>query len=267
MTPTQQESAAIEAFALGCTVPLLLRTELSIDLHASGTLFESHGQQFIVTAAHIFDGLTRTSQLVVPVSAGKGSLIDLEGLKVYLSEPDDVALIELTDCRVRAILSEGWRFLSTVNISGPTATESDSAFFLTGYPGSETHKQGDWLFSKGYTIYSQRILDAASAGALSERPGIDLFFEFGHTAVSLTGGSVSTPDLPGVSGASVWELKTPSEGVWAPELVASVVGIQSSVHRENKFFRAKSWIPLARLFEQVDRDLALAVRKKLEWPI
>ena len=77
----------------------------------------------------------------------------------------------------------------------------------------------------------------------------------------MTGEPIKTPELPGVSGASIWELR-PVTGVWTPEAATRVVGIQSS-YMHSKYIRAKSWWAVAKVLEQSDQTLAAAVRAKL----
>ncbi|MNX56257.1 hypothetical protein D3C86_870460 [compost metagenome] len=92
-------------------------------------------------------------------------------------------------------------------------------------------------------------------------PELDLFFNYGYEGNLLMGKPVKTPELSGVSGASIWELH-PTTGIWTPESGTRVVGIQSAF-RHLRYMRGKSWWAVARVLEQADSALAAAVAAKL----
>lgn len=106
-----------------------------------------------------------------------------------------------------------------------------------------------------------RLVSICGRPLESDRGWLDLFFDYGHDAVSVTRQPMKTPELPGMSGTSIWELR-PVSGVWTPETATRVVGIQSA-YIHSKYFRAKSWWAVAKVLEQADPALAAAVREKL----
>lgn len=264
MAPTPQEAAAIERFALKVTIPILLETTNGVGLLATGTLFEIAERQFIVTAQHIFDNVGDLTTLAFPENPLKGSLHTFGSFQ--LAKPTeahfDVAIMELQEAETVSKLKSGWQFLSLSNVALPSETSPDGAFFLSGYPGSLTKNSGGWLQGAFATAYTQRIPDIPSEALAPIIPDLDLFFDYGHEATSITGKQVATPELPGVSGASVWEHKPTSTAVWTPESVVRVVGVQSAyVH--SKYFRAKNWWAVAKVLEQISPSVAAAVRSKL----
>lgn len=264
MAPTPQEAAAIEKFALNVTVPILLETTNGAGLLATGTLFEIAERQFIVTARHIFDDVRDLTTLAFPENPLKGGLHTFGSFQLAkpTEEHFDVAVMELQEAETIAKLKSGWQFLSLSNVALPSATSPDGAFFLSGYPGSLTKNSGGWLQGAFATAYTQRIPDTPSEALEPVIPQLDLFFDYGHEATSITGKQIKTPELPGASGASVWEHKPSSTAVWTPESVVRVVGVQSAyVH--SKYFRAKNWWAVAKVLEQIAPPVAEAVRSKL----
>lgn len=90
---------------------------------------------------------------------------------------------------------------------------------------------------------------------------LDMFFDYGHDATSVNGEAVKTPELPGVSSASIWELRRAS-GIWTHEITTRIVGIQSAF-LHSKYIRATTWWAVAKFLEQADQALPIAVREKL----
>lgn len=264
MAPTPQEAAAIEKFALNVTIPILLETKNGAGLLATGTLFEIAERHFIVTARHIFDDVCDLTTLAFPENPLKGGLHTFGNFQLAkpTEEHLDIAVMELKDAEVISKLKSGWQFLSLSNVALPSATSPDGAFFLSGYPGSLTKNSGGWLQGVFATAYTQRIPDTPSGASAPVIPELDLFFNYGHEATSITGKQVETPKLPGTSGASVWEHKPTSTAVWTPESAVRVVGVQSAyVH--SKYFRAKNWLAVAKVLEQIAPPVAEAVRSRL----
>lgn len=259
-----EEASAIERFALNVTIPILIDIGGRTALLATGTLFEIDGRVFIITARHIFDDIPDLTKLAYPDSPIKGGLHTLGSFEIFKPKEEhiDVAAVELRTPKTLNNLCAAWQLLTLNNVAAPSSDLSDGAFFLSGYPASLTKEAEGWLKGTFATAYTQRLPDVPKEAAAPVFENLDLFFEYGHDAISITGKPVATPELPGVSGASVWELKPPSEGMWTPEKLTRVVGIQSAyVH--SKYFRAKNWLAVAQVLELVDARLAIAVRKRL----
>lgn len=170
--------------------------------------------------------------------------------------------MELQSSETISKLKAGWQFLSVANVALPSASASDGSFFLSGYPASLTKKTGDSLRGSFVTAYTQRIPHIPDEAERPVIPDLDLFFDYGRDATSITGTSVRTPDLRGCSGASVWERKRESPTVWTPESVVRVVGVQSASFH-SKYFRAKSWWAVSKVLEKIDSQIALEIQSYL----
>lgn len=254
MDPNIQEAAAIERFVLNSTVPLVYEGCDRACLAGTGTLFEVNGRVFVVTARHIFDDFPDSGRLAFPGTP--------TGFRLYtfgshtLVRPDDpnvdIALLHLQAPETIEKLKEGWEMLGLSNVGPP----SDSGtFFLSGYPAQYTDSTTDWLTGKFATIYTERLASIPTGAKKPVDPSLDLFFSYDRSAESLDGKSMSTPELPGTSGASVWELKSSNSGVWTPESSVMVVGVQSA-YIHSKYFRAKSWRAVASAIHTFDKQLA-----------
>ncbi|MCA8043593.1 hypothetical protein [Burkholderia seminalis] len=258
------ESAAIEKFALSVTVPIFLEMGDWGGLLATGTLFKIDERAFLITARHIFDDVQDASKLAYPENPLRGGLYTFGSINILkpTEEHIDVAAIELLSPETVQRLNANWKFLGLANVASASMTTSDGSCFVSGYPESLTQNVQGWTKGKFVTAYTQRFHDVPPEARLPVIPDLDLFFDYSDEGTSITGETVQTPELPGVSGASIWELVSSTSSVWSPEAVTRVVGIQSAyVH--SKYIRAKSWWAVAKVLEQADEQLAIAIRRKL----
>ena len=263
MQVTPIEAEAIERFALHVTVPIFLEVADSGGLLATGTLFKVAGRSFLITARHIFDRVPDLTKLAYPENPLRGGLFTLGSFTILRPNEAhiDVAAIELKSVETIMRLEANWQFLSLANVAAASVNTGEGAFFVSGYPESLTKNEDGWTKGKLVTAYTQRLAAVPAEAKQPVIPAIDLFFDYSREATSVTGKVIKTPELPGVSGASIWELR-PVSGVWAPETATRVIGIQSA-YFHSKYIRAKSWWAVAKVFDQADDDLAKAVRLKL----
>jgi hypothetical protein len=174
----------------------------------------------------------------------------------------DVAVIELLDPETVQRFDENWQYLTLENVAKASKNTHGGSCFFSGYPASLIRNDDGWTKGKFVTVYTQRIPSVPPEASHPVTPGLDLFYDYGYEGTSLSGETVRTPELPGVSGASIWELAPNAPLVWSAEAVTRVVGIQSAfIH--SKYIRAMSWLAVAKVLEQSDEQLALAVRSKI----
>jgi hypothetical protein len=265
MHSTQIESKIVQQFVLSVTIPILYEIESSAALVASGTLFKIAERSFVITARHIFDEVSDFKLLAFPENPYKGSLHTFGDIKVYKPKEEhiDVAVIELHDPATVARLNAGWQFLTSENVAPPSTNPDDGGVFVSGYPVSLTSESNGWTHGQFVTAFTQRLPVVPPQAKKPVIEDLDLFFDYGHQAQSLEGETVLTPELPGVSGASIWEITHPTSTIWSPDQNVRVVGIQSAFRHSN-YIRAKNWWAVAMVLEQVDELLASEVRTKLQ---
>jgi hypothetical protein len=260
----ESQADLVRRFVLSVTIPILHEIEHSAAVVATGTLFKIANRSFIITVRHLFDQVSDLTLLAYPENPLKGALHTFGDIKIY--KPDDakidVAVIELHDPAVVARLEAGWQFLTLENVASPSANPANGAVFVAGYPVALTGERNGWTHGCFLTAYTQRLADVPAGLQEPYIEGLDFFFDYGHEAQALDGRSVSTPDLEGVSGGSVWEFVQSESIVWSAVHSVRVVGIQSSF-RHYDFTRAKNWWAVAQLLEQVDERLASEVRASL----
>lgn len=258
------ETTAVESFALSVTLPILLDQPSGVVLLATGTLFKVNNRHMLITARHVFDGVSDPEKLAYPEAPRRGGLHTF-GTSLIVKPTDenvDVAVMLLDNPQTIECLSKSWQFLSLRNIAAPALSSPDGHFFVAGYPVSMTKTVGDWLSGAFVTAYTQRIPEIPVEAERPVDPELDLFFDYAKTALLESGKEVNTPELPGVSGASVWQARDPASPIWTPEGAYAVVAVQSA-YIHSKYIRAKSWWAVAKVLEQIDAELSATVRAQL----
>ena len=272
MSLNKSEAIAFEKLAMSATMPIFLNSpELGNALLGTATLFEIANRYFLVTASHIFDGFTdkHRENLAFSDDPINGQLHTLGSITIVrpTQEYFDVAVIELQDPTTIERMLAGWRFLTLENVAMPSGTLRDRAFLLAGYPRSNLTPEGGWvnhgnISGQFVSAYSQRIPHVPTNADQPVRPDFDIFCDYGFTATNFDGREINAPALPGASGASVWEISDSTEGVWNAESAARVVAVQST-YREGEYFRAKSWLAVAKVMKLIDADLAAEISLRL----
>ncbi len=244
------EKQITQEYMRSVTIPLFYQEKSQTGIAGSACLFTISDRHFLITAKHIIDKTNPSQWLFVP-HRNRDNFEGLGKLDIHTAQQEypDVAVIELLSSDKIATLKTGWRFLTLDNIA--SATHKPVFFVLLGYPVALEEPVGDLIRGKVLALHAFRLEEAPS-GAKDLNPDCDLFFDHQTRAMRDDDGSeVEVPALQGASGSAVWELQTDVEGVWAPEKIAKVVGVQSG-YIAGKYFRAMAWSAVAAVF----RDFA-----------
>lgn len=267
MQYSEQEVAAIEQFAISVTIPILHEIDRHPDatLLATGTLFKIDSEHFVITARHVFDDCVDPKKIAYPEAPKKGSIHTFGKFDLIKpTEPHiDVAAMHLKDEETIKRLNATWQFLSLANIAMPRPYAPDGTTFVAGYPVKQTRTINNFLDAKFVTAYTQQLPVTPVEAESPVVVGLDYFFDYARTATTVTGAEINAPELPGVSGASVWQEhdgRPPT--VWTPEAAFRVIGVQSA-YLHSKYIRIKSWTAVAKVLTQVDANLALTITDQL----
>jgi hypothetical protein len=244
---------AIQRFALSVTPPLLYERDDEVAvLFGTATLLTLSDRYFVITASHLFDEKSiKLERIAFPLHPIQGGLQTLGNCTLArpTDERFDVAAFELHEEAVVSVLRKNWQFLRLTNIAKPMPV---GRVLLCGYPASLVCPSSTRLDGSFVGVYSDPLVEAPEDLEHPARPGLDLFFHYGHQAEALDGSLVDTPKLPGVSGSSVWQFQQiTEESLWSAERVVRVIGVQSS-YAHSRFFRAKNWLAVALLLRQID---------------
>lgn len=240
------------------TIPLVWKADGYTSSVGTGTLFKIANRHFIIAARHIFDTYNAEKIAYQARRDNTTSLATIGLARVVkpTTKDPDVAVIELLEDITKDRLAAGWEFLTLDNVAPASV---DGVFALMGYP-QFTCQSELWTPPKGIVYSSNRIMETPE-DAENVNPDVDLFFEYGRTAIA-DGEEIDAPELKGTSGGSVWEYVGLEGGLWAPEKVVKVVGVQSA-RLKGKYFRAVSWAVIASILNQMDPDLKEAVMQIL----
>jgi hypothetical protein len=262
----EQVTRALQAFMVSVTIPILYDHETQgTNQVGTGTLFTADNRLFLVTAAHLFDGLDpehdqdRFGRFAIP----SRHTTQLWGLGPYkLLRPKqtefDVAVLELQESATIERAKASWRILALAN----TAVAAPSGLFiLCGFPFVRQRRIDDTITGDRMTVFTARIPIPQNATP-PVHPALDLFFAYDAEAIdAVTKAPIEALPLEGCSGASIWQYEEPkANALWSPERCLKIVGVQSA-YRKDQYFRAKSWAAVLEILRQSDERLSAIVNE------
>ena len=231
---------AVARYAATVTVPVLQEhAPDEVDQVGTATLLDHGGRLMLVTAGHIFDKI-RAEDLIIP----SRDTTELHGIGPYYlhrpNNPDiDLAIVELRHPPSIERARASWTIL---NASRASVASNDGWFVLTGYPSERSKRAGGLLGSSLLCLHSRRLSDVPEAAKQPVHPDLDLFFRYEEKAEVLDGSTATVPHLGGCSGGPIWEYREPNDmKFWTADQCLRLVGIQSTLNIDLKYFRAKSW--------------------------
>jgi hypothetical protein len=212
--------------ATAVTVPLFrVRSNEHPESFATGVLLAVEGVKFLLTAGHIFDGLT-DERLATGL---RGSMLILNGTPMRFRTPGsrdsgndhfDLGVVELTSREWDAIPTSD--FLSIDELAARVPRIPTGSFAVIGYPVT---KQPPVL---GVQITSQAFRIAAKASpeeayeALGYDAGVNLLLGFDKRKVWNQGRLETAPDQFGMSGGGVWSFGGKLADATKPPLLTGI---------------------------------------------
>ncbi len=232
------ELGTLEQFLVGCTVPLVYQSAERTGVLGTGAFFWFDGRPCLVTAGHLFQDAD-PNKIGVPERAGKDVAMWYLGHATIHhprnTDEHDVAVIELLDEEFIERARSGWTFLNESNLAATDAQFEN--YLIAGYPDTTvTYENATLRPSALFQLYTAPYVGEVDGG----RGEFDLFFRYSREAGNTYGLPKETPHLGGASGALVYGLADRPPGIWSPESVLKIVGIEVAfVH--SKYVRAKKW--------------------------
>lgn len=234
----EREFAAVKAFFLRTTVPLIYESGSTAGIQGTGCLFETADGLYFVTAGHVLEGVD-PSTLGIPLRQLNSEVFTVgRGLVGWSkNEEFDVGAYRIDDEQFETKLRKGYIVLSALNLGTPTKDEGH--FIVPGYPQVTVVRENGTLKPRDLTQIHTAIYDGEVIGS---RTDLDLFLKLDRTAQGLWGHNFNVPDLRGISGAPVWQLVPARSEIWTPEASLRLVGIQVACDsRGEKYMRALTW--------------------------
>lgn len=211
---TPASARAIASALLRRAVPLLTRRAGRIEPLASATLYRLDGRVVLVTCRHIFDDGTATlGDIAIPLPETHRLLWLARCARRILAHPErDLALIELAPVPARAALLREWHPVpidaGALDAAPAAGHEGGRLFVLAGWPYAQMRRVDDIVYARPVVVFAGRHLPSAADAASALR------LSYGRIARRTDGIDVHAPELDGVSGATVWEVRdlAPDDG-------------------------------------------------------
>jgi hypothetical protein len=182
---------AIRAALLRRAVPLARYHAGKLEPLATALLVADGDAVALMTAAHVFEQV-RAGDLVVPLPRAR-RVAALASVRVRVTAHPrlDLALVWIDDRWLMRDLRANWEACPLSHWWEAVAALT-STYVLAGYPGANARRIDGWVYSKPLVLFTGS-LDAGR-------------YAYARTAVRVDGLEINTPELDGVSGATIWSV-------------------------------------------------------------
>lgn len=186
-------------------VPLLVNRHGRPEPLASAALFRLDGRVLLMTCRHIFDDGVAIGDLGVPRVHAPG-VRWLRGIasRVIAHPQRDLALIELMPCRTRDELLIDWPAVPLAE-GEIDAAQSPQLFVLAGWPYAQMRRIDQTVYAKPLVVFTPLAVPSGAADA-------SLHVRYARVARRFDGVHVHSPELDGVSGATLWAVLDAVDG-------------------------------------------------------
>ena len=245
---TAPEHRAIERFLTFRTIPLSYEQNGRSFVQGTGSFYRTGEDFFIVTAAHVLNGINPGLLGVPDRPFGNVSIWNLEDIRVYHpknTDDFDVAIIRLLNPNFIERVAKQWQCVNESEVVQDS--EDVYKYLIAGYP-SETVKDLEGVLTPApmLQLFTEEYKDRLEAPV----PEYDLLLRYKRTGKDIKGNERSTPALQGVSGALVYAQCNTDAGIWSPESIFRPVGVQVSM-KHGEYVRVKRWALIRNLIEVV----------------
>jgi hypothetical protein len=185
-------AAAIRDALLRRAVPLSRLVEGRLEPLATGSLVLDGGDGAVLTAAHIFEQ-ANLGDLVIPLPREQ-RLMPLRSTRVrVVAHPQyDIALLWFVDRAASERLCANWAGCPLRQWCGVAAAPA-SLYAIAGYPAVNARRAEGCVYVKPVVLFT---------GPIDEHR-----FVYARVARRVDGLDIHTPELDGVSGATVWSVE------------------------------------------------------------
>jgi hypothetical protein len=190
-------AAAIRDALLRRAVPLSRLVEGRLEPLATASLVIDGSDRAVLTAAHVFEQAS-VGDLVIPLPR-EGRLLMLRSTRMrVIAHPElDIALLWFADRTTRERLCANWMACPLRDWCGRSAPPAP-LYAIAGYPTSNARRADGRVYIKPVVLFT---------GALD-----GVRYAYARTAMRVDGLEIHTPELDGVSGATVWAVEAEEAG-------------------------------------------------------
>jgi hypothetical protein len=252
---TESEHRAIERFLTARTVPLCYQAGGRAFVQGTGTFYRNESDLFLVTAAHVLQGIDAALLGVPDRPLGNVSVWNLNDVTIHHPkniEDFDVAVVELHNPNFKARIASEWQCVTESEAVLPF--DKSGEFLIAGYPAETVEdRQGTLTPTPMLQLFTKKYEGAINASV----PEYDLLLKYNRVATGIFGSERKTPALQGVSGGVVYAVAPSTSAVWSPEAIFRPAGIQVAM-KHDEYIRIKRWTLVRRLVQAVREQRAKA---------
>lgn len=185
---------AIRAALLRRAVPLSRIVDGRLEPLATAGLVADGRRTGLLTAAHIFERVS-AGDLAIPLPRDRDiALLRAARVRVVMHAVSDLAVLWIDDALARR-LAANWEACLLPQWQADEAAVA--TYVVAGYPASNVRRVDGWIYAKPVVLFTAPIDGAC--------------FAYARTAERTDGLLIHTPELDGVSGATVWGVTEESE--------------------------------------------------------
>jgi hypothetical protein len=191
-------AAAIRDALLRRTVPLSRLVDGRLEPLATASLIADGPQCAVLTAAHVLEQ-ANVGDLVIPLPRDRRLMLLRTTRVRAVAHPElDVALLWFADRGVADRLCANWSACPLRQWCGAAAAAA-ALYAIAGYPAAGARRDDGCVYMKPVVLFT----GALDAGR----------YAYARTALRIDGLEIHTPELDGVSGATVWAVDSGDDDV------------------------------------------------------
>lgn len=202
----------VEEYLLPHTCQLFTK-EIEFRPFASGIFFFLGKNYYILTAAHVTEGMTASKQLYIRIPSGYISAIgSLKETNLSIDEKTDLAFIQL-DNEILEPLLKSRKFLTIDKIRGKHKLQNSTQYCILGFP-TKNLKKVDGLIRTGASFFLVQPCNDKVYKQYKFDANRFYLMEFKGKGTNIISGRREkiSPDHYGLSGCGLWLILLTSDG-------------------------------------------------------
>jgi hypothetical protein len=188
---TEAEHRAIERFLTARTVPLCYQANDRAFVRGTGTFYQSDDDLFLITAAHVLQGIDASLLGVPDRPVGDVSVWNLNDVTIHHPrniEDFDVAVIELQNPNFKARVASEWQCITESEVA--SRIDESKEFLVAGYPAETVEDRNGTLTPAAMLQLFTKKFEGNIEEPVSE---YDLLLRYNHAAKGIFPESVTPP--------------------------------------------------------------------------
>lgn len=268
--------AAMQAYAVSVTYPVLWADTNRLISLGSCVLFRHGDRHFFLTALHLFDEYDEETHscfpyenLVGPLSKQEVSPPELGRISVHSIDGKDAAEAKLLDILAIELFEESfvegikrhWDFITIEQFALP---RSDSPYFVSGFPKEREKKFGENVGASLMFLQTEETDEVPEAiESYDARYDTVLKYDPETFDFQRNNAPMKSPFVGGVSGGPIFRVADERPSFWSAKSGMRYVGIQASSTRMNRWIRFKNVHAIVRYFDLAIPEIGAAIRNQL----